>query len=88
MHTLFADIRLALRGMARRPGLTLVVVLTLALGTGANAAIFSAVDGLLLRQPPPLRRHPSVRRGAVRQPAGLARLRRPGDPAKQSEGQL
>ena len=52
MDTLVADIRLALRGMARRPGLTLVVVLTLALGTGANAAIFSAVDGLLLRQPP------------------------------------
>jgi predicted permease len=47
-----SDIRLAWRGLIARPGFSLLVVLTLGLGIGANAAIFSAVDGLLLRQPP------------------------------------
>jgi putative ABC transport system permease protein len=46
------DLRLALRGLAARPGFSLVVILTLALGIGTNAAVFSAVDGLLLREPP------------------------------------
>ena len=46
------DIRLAWRGLVARPAFSLLVVLTLGLGIGATAAIFSAVDGLLLRQPP------------------------------------
>ena len=45
----FYDFRLAARGLARRPGFMLVVVLTLAVGVGANTAIYSAVDALLLR---------------------------------------
>ena len=46
---IIADLRFALRSLARAKGLTFTVVLTLALGIGANAAIFSVVRGVLLR---------------------------------------
>src|SRR4029078_8272450 len=43
------DFRIALRSLARVKGMALTVILTLALGIGANAAIFSVVRGVLLR---------------------------------------
>jgi putative ABC transport system permease protein len=47
--TFLADLKFALRSLLRAKGLSLTVVLTLALGIGANAAIFSVVRGVLLR---------------------------------------
>lgn len=48
METILSDVRIALRGIAKRPGFNLVIILTLALGIGANTAIFSVVHAVLL----------------------------------------
>jgi ABC-type antimicrobial peptide transport system permease subunit len=52
MNRLIQDLRFAARTLLKRPGITLISVVTLALGIGASTAIFSVVDGVLLRSLP------------------------------------
>jgi predicted permease len=52
MKSIFTDIRFGLRGLINQPAFTVIAVLTLALGVGANTALFSVVDAMLLKKLP------------------------------------
>ena len=63
---MWRDIRQAARGLAARPGLALVIIATFGLGIGANAAVFSVIDALLLRPLPYRDAGALVRIGSVK----------------------
>jgi putative ABC transport system permease protein len=72
LEELVADVRFAARQMKNSPGFAAVAALTLALGIGANSAIFALVDAILLR-PLPLPEPSRLVMGRAAQPARLGR---------------
>ncbi|MGH7559869.1 MAG: ADOP family duplicated permease [Gemmatimonadales bacterium] len=74
LDTVLRDLRYAVRGLARSPGFTVTVVLTLGLGIGANAAMFAVIDRLMFRPFPHLR-EPSRVHGVYFRTAGPSGVR-------------
>jgi predicted permease len=71
MHNLIKDLRYAVRIFSKNPGVTVVAIVTLALGIGANAAIFSAVSSFLLRPMPVPRPDELIRPAEMAEDTGL-----------------
>ncbi len=70
METILQDLRYAARSLRRQPGLTAIAVFTLAVGIGANTAIYSVVDATLLRRLP-FREPGRLMRVSLASPAAL-----------------
>ena len=60
LDTLWLDLRFGARALIKPPGFTLIAIVTLALGIGANAAIISVINGLFLRPLPVMSPHELV----------------------------
>lgn len=73
-ETAARDLRLAFRALAKSPGLSLTLILTLAIGIGANAAIFSLLDVIALRPLPGVRSPEQLVRIATMDPTGTLNL--------------
>jgi putative ABC transport system permease protein len=52
METILRDMRFGLRMLLKNPGVTAVAIITMALGLGANTALFSVVNGVMLKSLP------------------------------------